>query len=124
MAFGRLLKNVGDAFVFPLTIFCDNVQTIRLVTNAGERINTKLKHVDIQNLWLRQEFQAGSFAIEYLPTDEMPADGLTKCLSRQKFEHFIKLINLQDARHKITGLPKNNASWDASSRGSSPPAQA
>jgi len=50
MAFKRLLKNIGEVFSFPLTIFYNNVQTIRLVTNALKRINTKLKYVDIQNL--------------------------------------------------------------------------
>jgi len=50
MAFGRLLKNISEVFSFPLTIFCNNIQTIRLVTNASERINTKLKYVNIQNL--------------------------------------------------------------------------
>ena len=50
IVFGRLLKNIGEAFSFPLTIFCNNIQTIRLVTNASERINTKLKYVNIQNL--------------------------------------------------------------------------
>jgi len=31
----------------------------------------------------------------------MPADGLTKSLSRQKFEHFRSLLNLQDIQGVI-----------------------
>ena len=47
IAFGRLLKNISKVFFFPLTIFYNNIQTIKLVTNTLERINTKLKYVDI-----------------------------------------------------------------------------
>jgi hypothetical protein len=33
-----------------------------------------------------------------IPTKDMPADGLTKNLTRQNFEHFRGLINLQDTQ--------------------------
>jgi hypothetical protein len=81
-----------------MEIFCDNQQTIRLVVGKNERISTRLRHVDIQNLWLRQEYARGKFLITYLPTADMPADGLTKCLPRQKFENFRRLLNLQDTQ--------------------------
>jgi hypothetical protein len=85
-------------------IFCDNQQTIRLIVGENQRISTKLRHVDIQNMWLRQEFQKGTFTVEYLPTGYMPADGLTKNLSRQKFEAFVALINLVDVRAQLEQL--------------------
>src|ERR1700712_1576571 len=62
--FGELGLSVGSA---PWTIYCDNLQ-------------------------LRQEHQKGSFQVSYLPTSDMPADGLTKNLSRQKFERFVSLL--------------------------------
>lgn len=65
------------------------------------RISTRLRHVDIQNMWLRQEYAAGKFIVTYLPTAQMPADGLTKCLPRQKFEHFRMMLNLQDIQELI-----------------------
>jgi hypothetical protein len=77
-------------------IFCDNAQTIRLVIGENERIQTKLRHVDIRNMWLRQEYQRGSFDVEYLATAEMPADGLTKNLTKQQFKRFKDHLNLQD----------------------------
>jgi hypothetical protein len=81
-----------------MEIFCDNQQTIRLVIGENERISTRLRHVDIQNMWLRQEYAKGKFIVTYLPSADMPADGLTKCLPRQKFEHFRRLLNLQDTQ--------------------------
>ncbi len=80
------------------TVFCDNLQTIRLIVSEQERVPTKLRHIDMQNMWLRQEHRKGTFKVTYLPTNEMPADGLTKNLSRGKFEHFRMLLNLQDVR--------------------------
>ena len=66
----------------PLRLYYDNQQSIRLVVNEAQRLTTKLRHVDIQNIWLKQEFQGGRFKLLYLPTHLMPADGLTKSLSR------------------------------------------
>jgi hypothetical protein len=39
-----------------------------------------LSYVDIHNHWLRQEAQGGRLDVDYTPTDEMVADGLTKVL--------------------------------------------
>ena len=36
-----------------IQIQCDNRQTIRLVTEEIARLQTKLRHVDIHNHWLR-----------------------------------------------------------------------
>ena len=97
----RLLRDLELDLHAGLTIHCDNLQTIRLITKADERIATNLRHIDIQNMWLRQEYQKGRFDVSYIPTAEMPADGFTKNLSRQQFEHFVSLLNLQDARERI-----------------------
>jgi hypothetical protein len=101
MALQRFFKELRLGLDDPWTIFCDNQQTIRLIVGENERISTKLRHVDIQNMWLRQEHGIGTFKVEYLQTGEMPADGLTKNLPRYKFEHFRALLNLQDIRGRI-----------------------
>ena len=58
------------------------------------RIQTTLRHVDIHNCWLRQEAKKRSFEIKYLPTTEMPADGLTKALDKGKFDRFVAQLGL------------------------------
>lgn len=98
MALKRLFKDLRLDLGELWNIYCDNQQTIRLIVGSNERIATKLRHVDIQNMWARQEHQKGAFEVTYLPTNEMPADGLTKNLPRYKFEQFRALLNLQDAR--------------------------
>jgi hypothetical protein len=48
-------------------------------------------------MWLRQEHSKGSFTVQYLPTSEMPADGLTKNLSKQQYSRFKAHLNLRQA---------------------------
>lgn len=98
LALERLFRCISLDLGQLMTIFCDNQQTIRLVVGENARISTRLRHIDIQNMWLRQEYAAGKFIVTYLPTAQMPADGLTKCLSRQKFENFRMMLNLQDTQ--------------------------
>jgi hypothetical protein len=101
LSFARLMEDIGLELGVPLKIWCDNQQTIRLVVYKNQRIVTRLKHVDIQNMWLRQEFRKGRFEIGYLPTVDILADGLTKALSRQRFEHFRSLLRLADVQERI-----------------------
>jgi molybdopterin converting factor small subunit len=82
-------------------ILCDNQQTIRILQKEAPKLITKLKHVDIHSHWLRQEVQANSVKLEWIPTADMPADGLTKPLSVQKHSAFIKQLNLVDISTKL-----------------------
>ena len=77
-----------------ITIQCDNTQTINLVTKETSKLNTKLRHVDIHNHWLRQEVQRGRIRVEYVPTTNMPADGFTKALPVNKWRKFLKQLKL------------------------------
>jgi hypothetical protein len=96
----KLKLDLGDTW----TIWCDNQQTIRLVVRKNERIATQLRHVNIQNMWLRQEHIKGSFKVEYLETSIMPANGLTKALTQQQHKKFVRLLNMQDSRPLIIDL--------------------
>jgi hypothetical protein len=77
-----------------ITLECDNAQTIRLVQSAVTTLQTKLRHVDIHNHWLRQEAQQGRIRVEYMPSNKMIADGLTKALSVDKHQGFVTMLNL------------------------------
>src|SRR5438045_9261191 len=63
-----------------ILIQCDNKQTIRLVTAEIAILQTRLRHVDIHNHWLRQEALHNSIERVYMPSAEVIADGLTKAL--------------------------------------------
>ena len=78
------------------TIFCDNTQTIRILTKETPKLQTALKHVDIHQSWLRQEVQAGTIKVDWVPTAQMVADSFTKILPPQRHEEFIRQLNLVD----------------------------
>jgi hypothetical protein len=98
----RLFKAIGlDLEDQGIQVACDNAQTIQLVMSKNQKLNTKLKHVDIHSHWLRQEAQARKVAIYWVPTDKMIADGMTKQLPRQKHEEFIKMLGLVNISKQI-----------------------
>ena len=99
MSLKRLFNELQFDPEIPWDIRCDNQQTIRLVIGESTRLATRLRHVDIHHMWLRQEVEKKSFTVTYLPTAQMPADGLTKALPRQKFEQFRAQLNMFNA-HK------------------------
>jgi hypothetical protein len=53
---------------------------------------------------MRQEVQAKRIQINWIPTAEMPADGLTKALPRQKHENFVRQLGLVDIRERLQKL--------------------
>jgi Reverse transcriptase (RNA-dependent DNA polymerase) len=79
-----------------VSIACDNRQTILLLQKKAPKLNTKLRHVDIHQHWLRQEAQANRIKLRWIPSADMPADGLTKALTEQKHVAFLKQLNLID----------------------------
>ena len=65
------------------------------------KLSTKLRHVDIHNHWLRQEYSEKRVLFEWVSTKEMLADGLTKALPRQRHEEFVRLISLDDISKRL-----------------------
>lgn len=84
----RLMKALKLVLLEALTIECDNQQTICLLVDKAMKLQTKLRHVDIHSHWLRQEVQRHSIDIQWVPTKETIADGLTKALTTVKHEAF------------------------------------
>lgn len=108
MALKRLLRDLAVDVGSSWDLYNDNQQTIRLIVSEHGRVTTKLRHVDIHNMWLKQEHAKGAFRVQYLPTELMPADGLTKSLSRAQFEHFRRHLNLFDAGQMIERAGKKH----------------
>jgi hypothetical protein len=72
-----------------IMIYNDNLQTIRLLISEILKIETKLRHVDIAQCWLKQSVQNDYFSMNYLFIAKMIANELTKILSSQKHREFI-----------------------------------
>ena len=92
--FGKL----GFDYDHSVKIYNDNMQTIRILTSEQPKVTTKLLHVDIAQLWLRQSVQFGHLNVGYLQTNRMTADGLTKPLPPQKHRSFLEMLGLIDIK--------------------------
>ena len=107
-AMERLFRDIQLELKNGLKFHCDNTQTIRLIVEDNARLKTRLRHVDIQNMWLKQEFKKARFEIFYLPTAEMPTDGLTKALPRQRFDSFLRHLGLVDIKDLLEDVAEED----------------
>ena len=76
--------------------------TIRLVTAEIAALQTKLRHVNVHNHWLRQELMNGTIDVRYTPTAEMIADGLTKPLQGTALQRSIDQMGLEDITDQLS----------------------
>ncbi|KAE9572511.1 hypothetical protein CGMCC3_g11506 [Colletotrichum fructicola] len=81
-----------------IQIQCDNQQTVRLVNAELVQLQTRLRHVDIHNHWLRQEIAEHRVSVAYTPSAQLMADGLTKALALPQFKIFCQQLRLSDQR--------------------------
>ncbi len=84
-----------------IIIYNDNLQIIRFFISKILKTETKLRHVDIAQCWLKQSVQSDYFSMKYLSIAKMIANELTKILSSQKHREFINQLRLVDVEHLI-----------------------
>lgn len=104
----RSLASINLTLNCTSTIWCDNQQTVGIVTKEHDKLQTKIKHVDIHPLWIRQEATASRINVRWVPTDGMPANGLTTILPKQNFTKFVRELGLVDITERLRGLQQAN----------------
>jgi hypothetical protein len=97
----RFFEVIGFNPKYQIYLLCDNKQTVSLMVKEDPPYRTKLRHVDIMGHWLRQEVQDRRLLIKWIPTAEMPADGLTKPLPHEKHRQFIKQLGMVNIDHLL-----------------------
>jgi len=102
----RVFKNLQLDLDSDTTVNCDNLQTVRLLMKEAPKLVTKLKHIDIHQHWLRQEAEKGTVKLEWISTNNMPADGFTKALGPQKHTAFLKQLNIVNISHMLSEINK------------------
>jgi hypothetical protein len=83
------------------SINCDNQQTVGIINKELPRLSSKLRHIDVHQLWLRQETDQGRIQVNWVPSQEMIADGFTKPLTKQPHQHFIRQLGMTDLRYLL-----------------------
>jgi len=76
-----LLKSLSINIKRPTPIFQDNKSTILIVHNGGNFKRTK--HLICKESFVRERITRGEVELKYLPTTNMPADILTKPVSKK-----------------------------------------
>lgn len=66
----------------PIGIKCDNQSAIKLGNCDGYR--PRSKHIDIRYHYIRDIIQKGLIKVEFLETEKMVADSLTKAVPTRK----------------------------------------
>lgn len=97
----NLLEEFGIDCTTPVYLKGDNQGSIALTNNPEHHKRTK--HIDIRYHWIREAVSNGQFKIDYVPTTNMIADGLTKPLGPQAFGSFVKMMGMCNARIEGAG---------------------
>ena len=76
----------------PNIIYTDNQGAIALAHNPEHHARTK--HVDIQYHFVRNCVEDGTTRLEYCPTEDMVADGLTKALGPERHRKLARMMGM------------------------------
>ncbi len=76
----------------PLSLKEDNQGSIALAHNPV--FHARTKHIDIQHHYIRDKVATRRINLQYVPTSEMIANGMTKALTNAKFYRFVKQMRI------------------------------
>ncbi|MBW0488890.1 hypothetical protein O181_028605 [Austropuccinia psidii MF-1] len=93
---GVLLKDLGVNVVYPLEICADNQGAIALASNS--QITDRNKHFDMIFYWTQEQIKENKLQLSYIPSQTMPADGLTKSLAKPAHLRFVTNLGLMNPK--------------------------
>jgi Reverse transcriptase (RNA-dependent DNA polymerase) len=88
----NLFTELGYSAPTPATLGMDNQSAITVAKNPEH--HGRMKHLDLCYYWLRDKVEAKGISVHYVPTEDMPADLLTKALPKPQVEKLRKLMGL------------------------------
>ena len=75
----------------PTKVYQDNKSTI-ILSNKGSGFSGGTRHMKNRYYFIKQSIDDGDIELEYLPTNEMIADYLTKPLGGTRFKNLRSII--------------------------------
>jgi hypothetical protein len=88
----NLFSELGYISLSSSTLHIDSNYALSVAKNPEH--HGRMKHLDLRFYWLRSRVEKGTITVKHLRTEEMPADIMTKALTRVKVEEMVKLIGL------------------------------
>ena len=85
-----LLKEIG--YEIKTKLHCDNQSCISIMSNTGGHNRTK--HIDVRYHFIKDLIEQGGLTVQYLSTNDMLADPLTKGISKEKLRKFMIEVGL------------------------------
>uniref|UniRef100_A0AAV1UES1 Polyprotein n=1 Tax=Peronospora matthiolae TaxID=2874970 RepID=A0AAV1UES1_9STRA len=86
------LSEIGESPALPMKMLIDNQAAIRQI--EGEASSTKSNHVDVRVKYLCDNARRGIVVPQYVPSDLMLADVLTKALDAVKTVKLRSLLHI------------------------------
>ena len=90
-----ILEKVTHQSVSPTQLKGDNQASLMLVKDA--HIHERSKHIDVAYHHIRDLHKKNQISVNFVPSQDMVADGLTKPLPRQNFKRFIEQLGLESS---------------------------
>jgi hypothetical protein len=90
----QFLREIGVEELIGNVHGSDNQGTIKLAQNPVE--HTRTKHIDIRYHFIRDSVKDGETELVYVPTEEMPADVLTKALTPEKHRKCCEMMGMRE----------------------------
>jgi len=90
----QFLDQLGYRQKNPTQLLGDNQGAIALAKNPGNHPRTK--HIQLRYHFIRFAITDGQILLDYVPTGDMAADGLTKGLTGDQHKRFLSLLGLKN----------------------------
>jgi len=90
MAVRRLLEELFPTAEFSVELVGDNAAA-NMIANGQASIR-KVRHLTLQQLYIRELTQGGFLVVRYKPSGELSADMLTKVLGEQKLSTLLTQV--------------------------------
>ena len=87
-----LLRDLGVS-TKPVPMFSDSQGSLAVVRSG--KVSARTKHIEVQHHFVAECESLGKVKFEYLPTERMIADALTKPLAKEKFELFREAMGVR-----------------------------
>lgn len=80
--------------ITPVTLMGDNQASLIMAKEERLKMSRRTRHIEMKYQWIKDEVEKGRIKLDYLNTEDMTADIMTKAISRVRFEKLRTLLGV------------------------------